>query len=162
TSLNLNATGITADVMKDLAESPFLKRLQALELSGNAIQDSGIVYLAVAEGWESLREFKGYGMGLSEQAAWDFANVPSFTRLETAERAENWRGDWGVDERVHGVCRGWRRLALAGNQISEEGAETLARSSRVAQLEELELRENAIGARGVRALANSPHLGRLR
>jgi Ran GTPase-activating protein (RanGAP) involved in mRNA processing and transport len=162
TALCLTSTGITAATMQALAEAPFRRRLEVLELSDNVIYDSGIDDLADAEGWESLREFKGHSMGLSHLAAAAFADAPIFSRLETLEVAQNWLRDAGVARLVQGHSATWRILDLGQNEISDVGAEALARSPRVARLEQLVLRDNAIGARGVRALADSPHLARLR
>jgi uncharacterized protein (TIGR02996 family) len=162
TSLDLNSTDITAASMKALAESPYLKRLKALALSSNVIYDTGIAQLAEARGWDALREFKGYSMGLSEEAAAYFADAPIFSRLETLEISENWLGDQGAARLVKGKSATWRHLDLGHNQLTDTGAEALARSPRLARLEKLVLRDNAIGVRGVRALANSRHLAHLR
>src|SRR5204863_3601451 len=101
-------------------------------------------------------------MGLSDLAAASFADAPIFSRLETLDLPQNWLGDRGVVRLVRGTAATWRHLDLGQNEISDEGAEALARSPRTARLERLVLRDNTIGLRGVRALANSPHLSRLR
>jgi uncharacterized protein (TIGR02996 family) len=162
TSLSLSSTGITSAAMKGLAASPFLRQLQTLELSNNVIYDTGIAELAEARGWESLRQFMGYGMGLSDEAAPFFADAPIFSRLETLDLSGNWLRDRGVVRLVRGRSATWRRLDLAQNEITDEGAVALARSRRTARLEHLVLSDNTIGASGVRALAASAHLGRLR
>src|SRR5262249_976884 len=125
TSLCLTSTGITSAAMKDLADSPFLKGLQALELSDNVIYDSGIADLPDAQGREWLREFKGYGMGLSELAATSFADAPIFSRLETLELSQNWLRDEGVVRLVRGKSATWRQLDLGQNEVTDEGAEAL-------------------------------------
>ena len=118
-------------------------------MSGNTIYDSGIADLANAHAWEWLREFKGYSMGLSELAAGDFADAPIFSRLETLELSENWLGDQGIVRLVHGNSAMWRCLDVGQNEITDEGAEVLARSLCTARLEQLVLRDNMIG--GVQA-----------
>jgi uncharacterized protein (TIGR02996 family) len=161
-SLSLNSTEITSEAVEALASSPSIKRLRKLDLSSNAIHDSGIADLASAGDWLPLREFKGWGMGLSPRVAAWFADAAVYSVLEVLEISQNWLGDEGVERLVRGTSGTWRTLDLGGNQIGDDGAEALARSPRLARLECLTLRDNPIGLRGVRALAASPHLAALR
>ena len=160
--LDLNATGLTTAAMKPLARSASLRNLKKLELSGNPIYDSGIADLTEAEGWQPLEEFEGYSLGLSRHVAPWLADAAIFSRLTNLKISQNWLEDRGVARLMQGTTATWRNLDLGQNQVGDAGAEALAASPRVAWVEELCLRDNTIGAAGVRAVAGSRHLKNLR
>jgi uncharacterized protein (TIGR02996 family) len=132
---------LSLEGLRSLARSASLTRLTHLNLAGAAMKEGlGRPLLEVfrdAPAWEGLRELNLSRQALDDEALTVLAGLPGLGRL--------------------------RALDLQGNPLGDGAAETLAGSPHLAGLERIHLvgcRE--VGDPGIRALAGSKYLKRLR
>jgi uncharacterized protein (TIGR02996 family) len=127
---NLGETGARA-----LAESPFLKSLVSLDLSGCNLGPDGVRVLAASPNLANLTSLALAHNAIGDEGARALASSPFLGNLAS--------------------------LDLLGNDIGPEGTRALAQSAGLGSLASLEVRMNRLGVEGARALACSPHLGGL-
>jgi uncharacterized protein (TIGR02996 family) len=123
-----------ADAVAALAESPHLRGLSQLYLSGNALPPEAATVLAAADWRLEALDLDGSRFGSAGAVV-----------LSTSDRF----ADLGV-------------LGLARCKIGDDGAEALARSTHLPRLADLDLSGNRITDRGALLLAESPPLAGLR
>jgi uncharacterized protein (TIGR02996 family) len=143
--LNAAGCGLRLAGVEALVQSPYLKGLTKLHLGGNPqIADAGAAALASAP---NLARLTWLGLGLLEYPA-QFAQGNQIT-------------DEGAASLAHSPhLTGLSSLGLCGNRISDDGAIALA-GSRLANLKDLDLRENGVGEPGLAALIASDSLRQL-
>ena len=137
--LNDNSRIATPGV-RALSDSPYLRELRHLDLSGNDINDSGLRVLL---------------------------NGQSLKKLEHLEIHHNRIGDGGLaalarSDLLTQLARASGTLDLRANQIGPVGAEALSRSDALEHLRVLDLGDNNIADAGLRSLAESRKLDKLR
>ncbi len=145
-----------------LLRSPHLGRLESLDLSFNGIGDSAMHWLACTRAFPRLKALhlndnRTIGCaGLASLAASD-----RFQHLRTLDLSGNDVADAGLAA-VCGSAAFPRldRLRIHANRIGDAGIEALAQSELLGRLlksgGKLDLRENTIGAAGIRAMGASP------
>jgi uncharacterized protein (TIGR02996 family) len=122
-------------LIEAVANCSYLRRLEALHLTGNGIGNTGVVGLAMSAHLEGLSVLRLGHNNIGDLGARALAGSPCLTRLTT--------------------------LNLSDNHIGSVGAASLANSQNLARLTTLHLGDNQIGPAGVEALLSSPYLGRL-
>jgi len=122
---------LDAEGMRALAQSPYLGRLQELDLYSNNLGDAGVSALATA--------------------VW----LPQLTFLNLSD---NGVSALGLAMLVNAPLGQLRHLELGGNQINDQGAAVLARSQLLSQLHYLGLEGNQLTGEGCRVLRSSPYL----
>jgi uncharacterized protein (TIGR02996 family) len=121
-------------LMAELSASPYLARLQVLDLEKNEVGDADL---------EALARSNGLGE-LASLLLWS-----------------NHVGDGGVRALAAAELPRLARLDLSANSVADAGAEALAVSSLLKRLTMLDLSSNQIGDTGARALADSSRADRL-
>jgi uncharacterized protein (TIGR02996 family) len=146
---------------RSLAESPTLSRLEELDLTYNAVDETGIWPLSRSQNVLHMRKLKLSGNQLYNGGAVALASSPYLTRLEELDLGSNEIGDEGIEALAASpVLASVTVLDLSSHHIigqnwfGERGAIALARSPYLGQLSELRLGEaqDAIGAAGMDAL----------
>jgi uncharacterized protein (TIGR02996 family) len=154
---------VRSDGVEALADSHVFANLEALDLSGNDIDEEAVAYLVRSPHLVNLRElnlarndlFAG-GLEVLEDEGWEM-------RLEALDLSHNRIGDRGARRLAESeVCNELVRLTLTGCEVGPEGADALARADWFGALRALDLNDNDIGP-GVRAVAAAgTNLGELR
>jgi uncharacterized protein (TIGR02996 family) len=131
-SLRLNSIPLGVPEAECLARAEFRESLTALDLDNCGLGDAGVEALA-----------RG-----------------GFPRLSLLDLSRNRFGSRGLAALARAAKRfpALRRLKLRGNDLGPEDMAVLARSKLLADLIELDLRDNAIRAAGAVALAGTPYL----
>ena len=162
---DLGRAGVTA-----LAKSPHFKALEALDLGFNGLDDAAVVALARSPAFPELTALalndneRVTGDGLKALAV---ASSAPMARLRTFRANGNRIGDAGATALARSALLG-RMLAespvleLRGNAIGPEGARALAVCPHLARCTHLDLSDNYLGDAGIAELLRSPHLGALR
>jgi len=154
---------IRSDGVEALADSHVFANLEALDLSGNDIDDEAVAHLVRSPHLVNLKELNlsrndlfASGLEVLEDEGWEM-------RLEALDLSHNRIGDRGARRLAESeVCNELIRLTLDGCEIGPEGAEALAGAAWFPPLRALSLNENDIGP-GVRAIAAAgAGLGELR
>jgi uncharacterized protein (TIGR02996 family) len=154
---------IRSDGVEALADSHVFANLDALDLSGNDIDDEALAFLVRSPHLVNLKELNlshndlfATGLEVLEDEGWEM-------RLEALDLSHNRIGDRGARRLAESeVCNELIRLTLNECEIGPEGAESLARADWFATLRALGLNENDIGP-GVREIAAAgTGLGELR
>lgn len=154
---------VRSDGVEALADSHVFANLEALDLSGNDIDDEAVAHLVRSPHLVNLRElnlarndlFAG-GLEVLDDEGWE-------VRPEALDLSHNRIGDRGARRLAESeVCNELVRLTLSGCEIGPEGADALARADWFGALRALDLNDNDIGP-GVRAIAAAgASLGELR
>jgi uncharacterized protein (TIGR02996 family) len=156
---DLGTAGVAA-----LARSPHLKRLDALDLGFNALEDAAVEHLARSSGFEALTQL---ALNDNDRITGDglraLAESPFFAGLTALDVSGNDINETGVRALVASPSMARLRTFRAhGNPIGDAGAAALAGTpllARVAAADRaLALRGNLIGAAGAAALAACPAL----
>jgi hypothetical protein len=135
-SLDFNQTAVADAGAQALAASPRSSCLTTLVLGMAGVGNAGLEALIQSPHLGALRNLT-IGSRVTDPGARFLAAAPASSRL--------------------------RRLDLASNsQLGVAGAEALAASEHLANLEQLDIRDTRIGARGMLALTNSTRLTGLR
>src|SRR5262249_52311964 len=133
--LDLSDNGLSEEGARLLAQAPALQDLLRLDLSDNQIRDEGVAHLAEAP-FGRLRELR-------------LAKALVGTAAGRALAGAEWAGSLAV-------------LDLGDNHlVGDETAKLLAAAGSLAGLRELHLNGAPITDLGAKALAESPHFGRL-
>ncbi len=141
TALALNDNDrITADGLRQLADSPFLAGLTALDVSGNDIGEPGVAAVVRSPSMRRLRAFRVSNNHIGDAGVAALAASPLIARVLTADP----------------------KLELHANDIGPAGAKALAACPALAACTDLNLTGNYLGDAGITALLSSPHLGRLK
>lgn len=149
------------DVVR-LAASPYLARLRTLDLHGNPIGVEGARALAACESFAAIRELFLYDCALGDAGVCVLLRLPHPERLRELFLAINQLTDVGGEVVADAGLTSLTELDLRDNAIGNRGVEALAASADLSQLVTLWLVNNRIGDAGARALAESRHLGGLR
>ncbi len=135
TMLGLANCYLTDDSLIAVFQSPFLSRVETIDLSHNAFTAAGVSKTATSERWHTLKSVE------LNHCRLDNAAIESLTEVREAPVL--------------------RELELGYNSIGAAGAAALARWPVLANLWRLHLHDNFIGDAGLVALAQSPHASRL-
>jgi uncharacterized protein (TIGR02996 family) len=138
-SLSVNNSITSAGVM-ELAESPFLSRLIALDLSGNDVDEAGVRAVVSSKTLVSLQSLR-----ISDNPIGD-GGVAALAQSELLSR----------------LFARTTRLELRGNLIGSDGVRALAASPSASRCIALDLTHNSIGDAGLAAVVDSPQFANLR
>ena len=147
-----------------LIRSQFLSGLESLDLSFNGIGDGGVRLLARASAFPQLRVLHlNDNRTIGCEGVRAIAESAQLANLRTLDVSGNAVGDDGVRSLVASrELGGVNRLRLHANRIGDAGLEALARSELLVRMlardGAFDLRDNAFGAPGAKALADSPAL----
>jgi hypothetical protein len=160
---------LDGEAARRLARLPTMRRLTRLELEGR-FPDEVLVPLFEAMPWtlEALtikgRQCSDYhttgdDSWLTPSGIAAVAQCPSLKTLREVHIENERVGDGIVD--VVAACTAGRleRLALVDVDLTDEGAEALARLPQLAGVTQLDVRGNLLGPEGIAAISRSPHLG---
>lgn len=114
------------DRVEELAASPFLAKIDFLDLSAEPLRDFGVSLLAGSDRLAGVRGLNLSSVGLGDAGAKALAASPHVGRL--------------------------RELYLTNNHVGNAGGKALAAAPRLGELEALDLAFNALGREGERAL----------
>ncbi len=161
TALNVGQNLIGNEGVEVLARSPLLPRLTRLGLASTSMALHGVQTLAACDlsGLTSLdvgQNLIGPGLVRTLVGA---GRLPRLTRLHVGYSG---LGDAGVQELAAAPLDRLTALDLCGNGITSADVRALAASPVLAGLRELDVSYNAIGADGMEALLEPPHLRRLK
>ncbi|MGB1015425.1 MAG: hypothetical protein ACPG4T_14915, partial [Nannocystaceae bacterium] len=147
---------------RSLGRAPFIRSLQSLDLSYQAIHPSGAAQLLAAVAndrlkklqirylaWESSHEQDGYGYAeaLGQKIAW---------RLQELDAYGNAIGDRGLGVLARsGIFEALTWLDLGGNKLTAAGLQELTSVDAPAKLRSLGLTDNNLGPAGIHALVAS-------
>jgi uncharacterized protein (TIGR02996 family) len=166
--LDLGFNDLTDRGLTVLAGIESLSSLQMLMLNDNArLATPGVRALADSPHFGKLRHLDLSGNDLNASALRVLLNSKSLRKLETLPIQGNKIGDQGVtslsiSDFLPRMLARHPTLDLRDNAIGPAGARALARSEAMAGVETLDLSGNSIGDVGLEALAHSPHLRKLR
>jgi uncharacterized protein (TIGR02996 family) len=118
---------------RELAESPNLARLEALDLNRQRIGTEGLSHILTSPHLRGLRELEVRSGGINYVSAFEESRGAPLTRLD-----------------------------LSQNPIADRGVRHLANSPRLAQLERLDLDTAEVGPAGLEVLAQAPFWHSLR
>ncbi|HEY7310894.1 MAG TPA: TIGR02996 domain-containing protein [Gemmataceae bacterium] len=145
-----------------IASDPRFADLRRLEIGYSDLGDSAVEMVAQSRTLSHLTAFDYSGNRTTIAALQAVAGSPLAGRLTFIGLRQY---DWGEAPRVGSRAaelladfRCLQGIDLHGQQIRDEGAEYLARSSKLADLKLLQLGQNGLGLRGVTALLSSPYL----
>jgi uncharacterized protein (TIGR02996 family) len=169
--LVLTYPSLGAKALAALARSPFLGRLDDLEIASQSeaapAGRPGRAAAAALAGWAPARApLKRLGLqrlNIGPAGAKVLASSAAVAALERLQLSENGLGPAGAEELA--AASGFARLSLlslANNEVGDAGAKALAdRHLTFPALRVLDLNANGIGDEGAVALAGSPLLARL-
>jgi uncharacterized protein (TIGR02996 family) len=163
TRLDLAYTGLGPAGARALAGSRYLKNLTDLSLLGDPIGDAGAEALAASANLAGLTGLRLSVCGLGPAGVRALTASPHLAGLTRLHLDGNQLGDAGVAALAEGPTpAALRVLYLQDAECGSAGAKALAAAAKFSQLRKLFFHgRNRIGNAGVRALAASPHLGRL-
>jgi uncharacterized protein (TIGR02996 family) len=165
TRLGLAYSALTAAGVRALTTSPYLTGLTELDLSGNhAVGATGAELVAASDRLAGLTTLRLSLCGLDADAMRALVTSPRLARLTRLDLDGNSLRDDGLVGLADGPYPArLETLSLHNVQSRRRGAEALAGAPKLSGLTRLYLHgRNSIGSGGIRALADSPHLGRLR
>ncbi len=153
TTLGLVRNWIHREGMLALARSASWPRVTNLDLGCNRIEDKGVAALAQMPFLANVTHLDLHFNWLRDGACEALAKSPYLSKLLVLALHENGIGDRGAAALAEVPwARGLKVLWLA-NQMGNAGAEALARSPHLENLERLELKDNhRLTTRGARAL----------
>jgi Ran GTPase-activating protein (RanGAP) involved in mRNA processing and transport len=136
--------------------------LRRLELGYNEFDDHAVEIVAQSRTLSRLTDLDYSGNRTTIAALEAVAGSPLASRLTfIGLRQHDWSEAPRIGSRAADLLASFRCLQgidLHGEQIGDEGAEILGRSSNLADLSLLQLGQNGLGLRGVTALLSSPYL----
>jgi len=144
-----------------LIRSPHLSGLESLDLSFNGIGDGSVRVLARASTFPNLKIVHlNDNRTIACEAVRALAESAHLSDLRTLDLSGNSVGDDGVRSLVGSAELGrLNRVRLHANRIGDGGIEALAHSDLLARMfgceGNLDLRDNAVGPPGAKALADS-------
>lgn len=167
--LDLGGNELTDATFGALVAAPWFPGLRALNLGGNRFGEEGLRTLIWAE-TGALRTLGLRGMSAGDDgkrfgdaALAELCRSPRLAGLRELDLGINYIGPSGARVLASAeTAFRLRALHLDNSNLDDTAAESLAAWPGLATVETLILSSNPIGPRGGRALARSPHLGRVR
>lgn len=163
TSLDLNFCGLDSrDLL--LLDGPLTSGLEALILTGNNLDTSGVHMLAHDADLGHLRRLELGRMHLKASALQSLFSSPNLTALETLDLEDAHASASTLEtlalhhERFPHLTQLW----LPEARVDDLGLSNLAASPLLSHITHLNLRGNRVSSQGVQALLASPYLKRLR
>jgi hypothetical protein len=151
-ALDISNTGITENAMLSLARS--FSNILILDVSNNAIEDSGIKFLANSGIAQRLRNLYANHTRLTSAGIRVIAT--SFTQLNELEIARNGLGDSGIEELMQArFLNTITSLNISENNLTAITAQSLVRCA-FTRLQTLNIARNHLGDNGFDALAEAP------
>lgn len=151
---------VTIDGVGAIATSPFLTRLESLEIREARAGNGAAAFLAFSPNLRTLNSLHLAGsLDGGAEAAAPLADSTHLPNLRSLSLEGNNLHDAGVAALARSPhFPALRFLDLAGNEITSAGAAKLAAWPRLSQIAVLDLRANALDAAGAAKLAASPNL----
>jgi uncharacterized protein (TIGR02996 family) len=149
---------VPAGAMGRIAAAPLLAQLTGLELASNHLGPQGVATLVSSPYLAQLTQLDLSDTGLADEGATVLAasRLPSLTALDLGMNQIRAAGAEVLARSP--VLSNLDRLGLFENAVGDQGARALAAAPELARLTALDLRRNSIGEEGALALASSPHL----
>ncbi len=153
--------------IRALAESPHLRALAELDVSGNNLSEAALRPLFDGPLAEHLIRLMLSGNGLGDAGVAALCASPVFARMAEDQHLIDLRrvdmGPGGAKALADSAALEFvESLDLEGNMLGDAGLAALASSPHLTQLRVLSLRENRIEDAGVWALSRSPLMATLR
>jgi uncharacterized protein (TIGR02996 family) len=146
----------------ELAASPRLARLTALDLTDNKIDTEGATALAMSPHLAQLTSFDLTYNLIGDEGARALTASPHLTNMTNLQLRRIGIGATGATALAASpLLAHLSKLQLSENDIGDEGARTLAACPDLARLATLDLFSCGIADAGGRALATSAYLGQL-
>jgi uncharacterized protein (TIGR02996 family) len=163
-TLELSFSRLGDEGVEVLANEAAVKRLHTLKLCGVGLTAAGVAALAHSQRFERLRCLELTSENLGRAMVGNLAQGALPEQLTALSLAHNRLGHGGILPLTSSPrFARLTRLDLTSSYLDNGSVRALARAAHLASLEELNLSANhAIGHAGVRALAESPYLGKLR
>ena len=167
-SLDISYNGIDEAGAGRLAESLLLPQLRALRINGNSeIGSAGLAALAESPGFAGVRFLDISGSDIDDKGIAALVRSEHAVRLHTLILHGNHIGDDGLavlatSELLSRLLAHEPRLDLRQNQIGAAGLKKLLESPRILPVVALDLAGNSLGDGGAHALATSAFLPKLR
>jgi hypothetical protein len=134
--------------------SPLLERVRALDLTGNALGQTGARALCAVKWGPGLRWLKLDSAALGDAGVSSLAAAPALAPLRALSVSDNRLGAAGLAAIAAGFGA-LRTLTLSANPAGDVGVAALAAAPRLAALRALGLRGVRAGEDGARALAGA-------
>jgi uncharacterized protein (TIGR02996 family) len=166
--LDLSFNDLTNRGIESLVTLRALKNLKRLHLNDNArISTPGIRQLADSPNFANLLALDLSGNDLNESSVRTLINGTSLKKLVELRLSGNRLSDGGVQalaesELLRNLLRHSPALDLSENQIGPVGAQHLAASPVLSEVQVLDLSGNALGDAGLRSIATSRYARHLR
>jgi uncharacterized protein (TIGR02996 family) len=145
--------------LKNLKQVDCFQSIKTLRIRGAELKSRGLNYLKDVPSLSGLDTLDLYHNEIGISGAETLASIPQLHSLTFLSLNQNLVSDEGTRALMH--LHPLKKLFLAGNNIGDQGAITIAESPSTESLIYLELSYNALGDRAAKALANSPYLGGL-
>ena len=186
-NLSLWDNDVTSEGLEALADAPYFQHLHILDFDDNLIDDKGLIALAHARSIEHITSLEIYENDVSFHGLEAICASPVFSKLEVLNIRFNTKvSPHGIlslansptlasiehlniagchvdDETLEALVtsehfKGTKRLIAWSNQITDDGAQILASSPYVSDLDTLDLDLNKLTQQGRDALADSEYL----
>jgi uncharacterized protein (TIGR02996 family) len=151
---------VADDDVKLLADCPYLRRLEGLDLTHHEIGQEGLRTLAHAENLPALCDLKLFGNRLDDECVSVLASSPLAARLRKVHLSGITSAGARVLASTPALAK-LRVLNLDNCDLRDAGARHLASATHFSGLTELWLHLCEIRNAGVQAVAASPHLANL-
>jgi uncharacterized protein (TIGR02996 family) len=166
---SLHVAGGPPEEIAAMVVSPYMARLEELDLSGKAhgdplpISEAGLEALAASPHFAHLRKLALGHAGIGSEGARALATSRNLPGLQELDLRFNSLGSTGAallasSPHLRQLCV----LNLSNNGIGSDGARAVAAAPWLDGLQELEMGGNWLGDEGAQALAASPHVTHLR
>jgi uncharacterized protein (TIGR02996 family) len=160
--LDLSSNELGPAAIRHLGESPHMRNLRHLDLSGNhTLRDPSVAALAKSE---HLRGLRVLSLGFWRPSHRGLAALASATWLSNLARLDLMSidlDDAGIKVLAGAPLDSLRWLELNYNELTPGKVRALLCAPWIANLTHLDLNNNAIGEEGARALAQAPQLSNL-
>jgi uncharacterized protein (TIGR02996 family) len=158
--LDLSGNRLTEEVLARLVASPAVVAVEDLDLSDNNLGAESVTALAAGE-LPALRALHLLRTRPQEDGVAALTAAAFFPELRSLSLGGNNLGPSTATAIARAPADNLRVLDLRENRIGDRGARSLADSPHLANLIQLDLAEAHLGDAGAAALADSPHLGGL-
>ncbi len=158
-TVRLVACQLNAKAIEALAQAPWLRELELLDLSPNKLGNKGIAQLAQVdlEGKSSLKHLVCRNVSCSAEGANVLWRAPWLEGLESLDLSQNMLGTMDHYALLHGnILQNVKTLNLEACRLHDKGLIALAKHSNARKLRNLDLSRNGITALGLAQLLRSP------
>lgn len=160
-TLNLEGSQCTERGLKALARSGNFKQLTSLNLGGIALTAEGVAALAQASWVSQLETLSLKQCSIDQSIAEELAKWPVRNLRQLVLGSCDLEDEAVITLAKSSLLSNVDELELPYNKLTDAGIAALAQSPAISKLTSLEVSSNPFGTKGVVALANSPHLSTL-